>query len=89
MLSGAKLPSIQENTAETGAGTVIETAPAPVFCVLTATKAQYFCLLSRAIKGNAADIGGGFEVKNSALIKRVTKKYGLNIYFSTRRCYNY
>ena len=81
MLSGAKLPSIQENTAETGVGTVIETEPAPVFCVLTATKAQYFCLPFREIKGYAADIERGFEVKNPASTKRVTKKYGFSIYF--------
>ena len=39
---GAKQPSIQENTAETGVGTVDQTAPAPVFCFSAVKQAQYF-----------------------------------------------
>ena len=42
MLLGAKQPSIQENTAETGVGTVDQTAPAPVFCFSAVKQAQYF-----------------------------------------------
>ena len=42
MPSGAKYPSIQANTAETGVGTVIETAPAPVFCFSAVNLACYF-----------------------------------------------
>ena len=39
---GAKQPSIQENTAETGVGTVDQTAPAPVYCFSAVKQAQYF-----------------------------------------------
>ena len=72
---------MQQKRLKTGVGAVDQTVPAPVFCVLAAAKAQYFCLLFRAIKGYAADIERGFEVKNSASTKRVTKKYGFPIYF--------
>ena len=60
-----------------------------VFCILAAAEAQYFCLPFREIKGYAADIERGFEVKNSASTKRVTKKYGFPIYFYRQVCYNY
>ena len=46
------------------------------FRILAAADAQYFCLPFREIKGYAADIERGFEVKNSMSTKRVTKKYG-------------
>ena len=72
---------MQQKQLKTGVGTVDQTVSAPVFCVLAAAKAQYFCLLFREIKGYAADIERGFEVKNSASTKRVTKKYGFPIYF--------
>ena len=39
---GAKQPSIYENTAETGVGTVDQTAPALVFCFSAVKQAQYF-----------------------------------------------
>ena len=51
MLSGAKLPSIQENTAETGVGTVIETAPAPVFCVLAIPENMHYNALCTERQG--------------------------------------
>lgn len=78
---GAKWPEIQKKQLKTGVGTVDQTVPAPVFCILAAAEAQYFCLPFREIKGYAADIERGFEVKNSASAKRVTKKYGFPIYF--------
>ena len=42
MLLGAKQPSIYENIAETGVGTVDQTAPALVFCFSAVKQAQYF-----------------------------------------------
>lgn len=72
---------MQQKQLKTGVGTVDQTVPAPVFCILAAAEAQYFCLPFREIKGYAADIERGFEVKNSASTKRVTKKYGFPIYF--------
>ena len=80
---------MQQKQLKTGVGTVDQTVPAPVFCILAAAEAQYFCLPFREIKGYAADIERGFEVKNSASAKRVTKKYGFPIYFYRQVCYNY
>ena len=48
---GAKQPSIEENTAETGVGTVDQTAPAPVFLLFGGqTCAILFAFLYRAKK---------------------------------------
>ena len=71
---------MQQKRLKTGVGTVDQTVPAPVFCILAAEEAQYFCLPFREIKGYAADIERGFEVKNSVSTKRVMKKYGFPIY---------
>lgn len=58
MLSGAKLPSIQENTAETGVETVATAVPAPVFAFKAAKMQNTFgcSLLSKEV-GKLTDDG--------------------------------
>ena len=74
MLSGAKLPSIQENTAETGAGTVDQTAPAPVFCFSAAKRAHYFSRFFAQQSARKTCILRDLNAKNVKIYDEVTKK---------------
>ena len=65
MLSVEKLPSIQENTAKTGVGTVIETAPVPFFSFSGLKRAKsvvYFLHLFAPQRSNKSVLKGGFEL---------------------------
>ena len=78
MLSGAKLPSIQENTAETGVGRVIETAPAPVFLLFGSEIGVLLFAFLYGAKKLAKLQPTGFEYENVKSVAEKGKKDFVN-----------